>query len=436
MTREMRFADKASAHAYLLNQWREGLKAGNIQRAIEIDFIHYNHLVKPVEDREYWDRWQHDSFALRTAIAGEFATSFPTRARSAAEAGSGRFLVVNHNYSGLAHETQLSRNLHYLRQNGHAIDFDVAYLFGGDDDTRRKAAALYGVDAGAIRFLGASNYLDAGKKLDLLTRQQPYASLVYPSIFIMAYWMSLLCAHGNQKFLQLKYFPLHAGRMSGWGCGRKNASDQFVVHGHAFTQLSILDLLAGQQRVDSAVAAAPGAALAFGSISRPEKVANGSYNDFVLRLLERHPQAQYLYAGRPDSVGVIPEAVRAHSRSVPLGWVDPAESIRRFSIYVEPFPWGGGDMTLLALQAGLPYLTLGSEENRTIGLYDHLRLVAQPQADVLDFSFCCSVEEMESRFAALASDAGLRNALGAAWRRTLLDYRPPDADAWMRFLLE
>ena len=62
----MQFPDKDAAHAYLLSQWMEALAHGNVQRAIEIEFQHYNQLVKPGEDASLWNKWQADTVAYQT----------------------------------------------------------------------------------------------------------------------------------------------------------------------------------------------------------------------------------------------------------------------------------------------------------------------------------------------------------------------------------
>lgn len=430
----MQISDKYEAHSYLLKQWMEALAQGNVQRAIEVEFQHYNQLVKPGEDASLWDRWQADTLELRVAITGEFDRNFPLRSKKTL---SKRFLIVHHNYSGLAHESQLARNLEFLRKNGAPLEFEIVYLFGGSTEERAAAARLYQISLAAVGFLKSESYADAGKRLDDLTTKREYGTVIYPSIFPMAYWMSLFVAHGNQKFLQMKYFPLHAGRFSAWGCGRKNTERTIEINGCEFTQLSVLNPKQTSNKFSAPanrVTANLMNTISFGSISRPEKVGDATYNRFVIEMLDQHPDVTYLYAGREQNLGHIPKAVREHSRARALGWVNPEAIISRYQIYLESFPWGGGDMTLLALENAIPYLILDTPANRVVGIYNFLDVIAQSGPELLRFSFCDSISSLAERFGELVSNAELRQSLGKAWSNAINNYQPSDVDAWLSFV--
>ena len=431
----MSLQDKNAVHEFLLNKWIKAIEFRNIQSAVEIDFQHYNQLVKPGEDANFWDKWQSDTLDLRLKITREFVDSRPDRK---SDKLVNRFLVVHHNYSGLAHENQLARNLEFLRQQGATIEFDIVYLFGGSAIEGLTAARLYQIPVSSIIFLQASDYPDAGRRLDALTKLKEYGVVLYPTLFQMAFWMSLLVSHCNQKFLQMKYFPLHAGRFSAWGCGRKDALQTFQIKGCAYTQLSILNprQMQGYTTLapeDMKIGKSNG--INFGSISRPEKVGNPLYNEFIIDLLDRHPSATYLYAGREEQLQHIPSAVRSHPRAQALGWVVPEATIGHYHIYLESFPWGGGDMTLLALENEIPYLILDTPQNQIVGIYKFLDVIAaQSSTDLLRYSFCESIPILTQRFSELVANADLRMSLGKAWSNAIRKYKPSDVDAWIAFL--
>ena len=236
----------------------------------------------------------------------------------------------------------------------------------------------------------------------------------------------------------MKYYPKQAGRIAEWAGGRRTAEEMFTIRRCDFLQLETLDLgvdLLPESAISTTTSQATEQAMNFGSISRPEKVADPSYNRFVEMLLRERPSLNYLYAGRPDAVHVIPEAVRNLRNAIAIGWVNPAAAIRQFAIYLEPFPWGGGEMSLLALRAGIPYLSLGTEENIRFGMFDFLRLIAESGPEILQFSFCKTVDELRAKLLQLVDDASLRRQLGYAWRQQVNDWRPGDIDRWHQFLI-
>jgi glycosyltransferase involved in cell wall biosynthesis len=172
--------------------------------------------------------------------------------------------------------------------------------------------------------------------------------------------------------------------------------------------------------------------LSLGSISRPEKICDEIYNKFIADALKRHPNLDYLYTGRESALEIIPLEIRKNPRCISLGWVDPVRAIANFSIYLEPFPWGGGEMTLLAMQAGLPYLTLVTEENKLFGIYGFIERIAYRGDPLLQYSFCSTHIELTQRLDKLIEDHELRLKLGDAWRQAVEDFQPHSLESWRR----
>jgi glycosyltransferase involved in cell wall biosynthesis len=170
--------------------------------------------------------------------------------------------------------------------------------------------------------------------------------------------------------------------------------------------------------------------LTIGSISRAEKISSEKYNNFIYKLLDSQPTLTYLYTGEQSSISLIPERIRSHTRAESLGWVDPFTSISRFTIYLEPFPWGGGEMTFLALEHGLPYLILETKESLEVGIYGQIKCIAQDRDPILQFSFCGSISELNERIDKLVKNPELRFKLGQAWRQTFMDYQPQLMNHW------
>ena len=421
-------------HNEILSDWKSSILCGDINTAVILDFKHYNELVKSNEDQFLWDKWQIDTFEYRVNLQLKFEKFLISKKRNLE---SKRFLIVHHNYSGLANETQLVRNLEFIKKIKPNFEFEVAYLFGGNLKQQEAAIKLYNIPINSIYFLQSKNYVDAGNKLNWIVNNKSFASIVYPSIFPVAFWMSLYVNHDNQKFLQMKYFPKQVGRISEWGCGRKNHDNILIYNNDNFTQLSLLN----PKLINLKESFNPDLNLIkrinkihFGSISRPEKISNASYNDFIINLLENNTDISYLYTGREENCQLIPSQVRQHSRSFCLGWVVPEKVINDFDIYLEPFPWGGGDMTFLALQTGRPYLILDTPQNRIVGIYGFINYLALNQTGILQYSFCDNLKTLNSRFSQIVNDKDMAQELGSAWAAVIKSYQPNDIDSWIKFL--
>lgn len=424
---------KSDTHKKIFAEWKNAVGNGEFERAIQLDFYHYANLVKATEDIQYWDLWQLETYPIRAELSKRIMRVAPNQEFQGSEAAN-KFAVVNHNYSGLAHEVQLSRNIQFLRRQGIQLDFDVIYLFDSFPDAPHRAARLYQTPESNLIFLGADSYKTAADRLDLACRRFSYRTVIYPSIFIMAFWMSLFNPHPRQKFLQMKYYPWQAGRIAQWAGGRRGAGEHYSIHGFDFLQLETLDLEA-DYTPDGVQSSPATEGITFGSISRPEKIADQDYNRFIESVLGECPDLTYLYAGRQENINVIPEAVRRMPNAAHIGWVEPAAAIKNFAIYLEPFPWGGGEMSFLALKAGIPYLSLGTEENIRFGMFDFLRLIASSGADILQYSFCSTREELRRKLLQLADDPVLRQQLGDAWRLHIASWRPGDTERWYEFFM-
>lgn len=433
MNIKQELSDKTTLHRDLLAQWEAAIAEGDLEKAVRLDSIHYEKLVKRYEDVTYWDNWQSDTLASRNKLSIQFDKISPLRPKS--HNLENKFAIVFHNFSGLAHETQLARNLSYLRKMVQPLNFEVIYLFGDDLGNSELASKIYDIKPEAIHFLSAGWYVEAGQKLDFLVQRHKYHSILYPTVFWMAYWMSLFVSHSNQKFLQMKYYPLHAGRIKYWAGGQRNEVNFYQIRNCQFEQLPILDLKLSVELLENKTQETLPEKITIGSISRPEKIANNEYNMFIFSLVNQHADWLYLYTGKPESLSILPEYIRNHPRAQPLGWVDPLRVIHQFSIYLEPFPWGGGEMTLLALGSGRPYLTLETEESMRFGICPFIKIIANQQDEILQFSFCSSLEELKDRLVKLAADADLRLRLGEAWKKAVASYQPKGIERWIDFLL-
>ena len=97
--------------------------------------------------------------------------------------------------------------------------------------------------------------------------------------------------------------------------------------------------------------------------------------------------------------------------------------------YLESFPWGGGEMSLLSLEKEIPYLILETSPNRIVDVYNFLDVIAQSCSGRLQFSFCDGLATLASRLEELATYAEPRRVLGKASSQAINVYQPSDVDA-------
>lgn len=418
-----------SAHEYYL-AWCNAVLESQYDLAAKIDFMYYEKFIKPTENQEIWDQWQIDTFELRKKLTEEFIKYNPT---NSTREKTNRTLIVQHNFSGLAHETQLSRNIQSLKQMGQLIDFDVAYLFGKNNEKGYAASNIYQISSENIIFLQAQSYIDAGIRLNSYLIENRYDTVIYITNFFMAFWVSLITQHSNQKFLVLKYFPKQVGRIKEWACIRRTSSNNMNVQGGNFRQLDLMsldvygntDYINSKNKIDK---------ITFGSISRPEKASSENYNNFIQQTLSDNPSSVYLYTCRKGEEHKVNKGIREHAQAYSLGWVNPSIEINKFSIYLETFPWGGGDMTFFALNSGLPYLTLETEENRKVGILSIVERIMEYGDPELNFSICENQSILSERLNFLLNNENYRTHLGKLWKDACKRYKPIDIYPWLEFL--
>lgn len=122
--------------------------------------------------------------------------------------------------------------------------------------------------------------------------------------------------------------------------------------------------------------------VAIGWMGREEKLTP-AYGDAVATLLEANPHTIFVYTGR----GRIP-AFEDRLRSVAsrvrfIGWVDVANTIWTLDIYADSFPMGSGHTAFAAMQAGIPVVTLMTEDNEKNSAAAHVMQLWRNAGDEL-----------------------------------------------------
>jgi hypothetical protein len=98
-----------------------------------------------------------------------------------------------------------------------------------------------------------------------------------------------------------------------------------------------------------------------GAVARAEKIANRDYLAAVTGILQRHPQAVFLWTGNSELAEITAafQAAGVADRCHFLGWVDPTPYILAFDLFLETFPLTG-ITAAWSMALGKPMLSVGS----------------------------------------------------------------------------
>jgi hypothetical protein len=417
--------------------WNKAVSAQNYHAAYSIDLAYYFKYVKSEESLENWKLWQGCTFQRRKSLT----SSLPNLIEHTVGQGDGidRIAVYLPNFSGLAHEEVIASSIRYLRHHNYipgTVEVHVVFAFGSGALHKPIAVDFYTGSAASIHFLDAQDISEASRSFNILESRYRFRSVIYPSIFFFAFWSSLQVSHPNQKFIVGKYYPLQTGRLTAFAGGRVDEKMERLVNDEKWIQLSFLSMAVKGVK-SSKNAEFHDQARTFGSISRVEKTQDSCYTEFILEMLSECPEVMYLYTAGTRDYNKVPAAIRNNPRSLDLGWVDPPKAITSFTVYLEPFPFGGGLMSYLAVRSGLPYLVLVSDQMLEMGISNQLSVIAnESQSDILRLSFCFDTDALKDRLKLLISDIGLRRKLGDDWSKAVANYVPGDLGVWKSFYLE
>jgi hypothetical protein len=288
-----------------------------------------------------------------------------------------------------------------------------------------------------IVFLQAKNYTSAAISLDNFLEKLEIGTVVYPSIAFFCFWMSLICRHGNQKFLQMKYYPKQIGRISQWAGGEDGSSGiGRKVNGESF--LTLPADLHGLPRLASSRSYGLKTKLYIGSISRIEKIQDPNFYGTIKKLLKKYPFIEYLATGRPGDEKKIPRDILSTGQVTFVGWVEPTIFLGDLDIYIDPWPFGGGDMSYLAMVNGVPFITMQTELGQNAGPLSFIKHIAASSRDARKLMNCLPCDEVQffDVFESLVSSELKRAAIGRAWASACEVMSTLNDSRWRSFMFE
>ncbi len=105
-----------------------------------------------------------------------------------------------------------------------------------------------------------------------------------------------------------------------------------------------------------------------GVFGREEKLDNDAYWDCVSSIIERFPEALFIWSGRHERKSIIDRmsARNLEHRCKFAGWVDTQVYVNVIDLYVDSFPFPGGHTVVEAMLADTPVVSLVTDDARRI----------------------------------------------------------------------
>jgi glycosyltransferase involved in cell wall biosynthesis len=239
-------------------------------------------------------------------------------------------------------------------------------LFGSNDELLARAAAL-GVPV--------ESHAGAGGPHDWL-RSRMAANGESTAVWVSAPPTALFVFGARvapvQVFWSLKHHAVRSADIDGYLTYGSWGERERTFHGQRWTVCPVPLALDPRPRPEAEVRALRARfpqRLLFGTLAREEKIDSRPFLEAVAQILERHPDAGWVWTGRARHGG-IDAFFRARGlgdRCHFVGWVDTPLYAAILDVFLETFPLGCGITGYQALGAGVPLVSY-LEDNTVFGM--------------------------------------------------------------------
>jgi glycosyltransferase involved in cell wall biosynthesis len=341
---------------------------GNADAAMAAELIVYKAFVKAIEDEDHYERafaqWREPMAALGRKFHRDLA---PARAAN-------RVAFVFHSGTLLGHTEVLLRLLESLDRERWEVR---VYALTMSEPAFDERFAKLGIPT--------ETYVDnprwGAKPTGMLARAEWLREVLARDAMPTAVWVSLPVAATFtfamqvapvQVFWSLKHHPVSLPEIDGYLTYGSWGEREKVFHGRTWTVCPVplaLDPRPVDVKARAELRAKFPQRVLLGSLAREEKLDSRPYLESVAAILERNPDAGFLWTGRHFHPGI--DAFFAQrglaSRTHFVGWVDTALYASALDLFLETFPFGCGITGYQALAAGVPLVSY-LEENTVFGM--------------------------------------------------------------------
>ncbi len=435
------------------------LEAADFDAALKLEMTLYNQFVKVIETEQHFAectrRWVPMMTAAGRSLALPAATaSAPSQVQG--ETPRPKVAFVIHVAATEAHVEVVANILKGYRQLEHRPFEPLVYcLF----NTKPEMSALFQPAGVEVQFLdkqvkGRSTVARL-RYLREQTAVQGIDTLVWVSNPI---WMSL--AFGmrlarKQVWFALKYHDLSTpdvdAYLTGGGMSRfkEFAGRQWRVGQAGYDNLFDATLTPAAQVLRIELGAPPigvtpttGQRVILGTFGRAEKVRDPLFLAAICRILQQHPQALYLWAGREQDAGIQAAfeqaGVAAQTRFI--GWVNTRLYAQVLDVFLDSFPFPCGFTLYEALMASVPCVVMATTESLALGLHGYISpVLAGDDGMSGDAEKITAIYALDSDRPRLLLSHSIEQWCGAAdelirdaqWRRTVGDAGRQFAESYL-----
>jgi glycosyltransferase involved in cell wall biosynthesis len=348
----------------------QAIRAGDANTALAIEELIYPAFVKALEDEDHYER----CLARYREPLAELARKYRAPAARVADGARRRIGFLLHNGVVLGHTEVLFRLVESMDRA--AFEPRVYVLHHSTPEFLARARAL-GVEVAA--YDGPAQ--EAGGPLRHVQRLQwvrqrlardATPTAVWVSAPLTATFMFAMRVAPVQVFWSLRYHPVRLPEIDGYITYGSWAEEERTFHGQRWTVCPVplaLDTRAVPSAAVAEVRARYPHEVLLGSLAREEKLDSRAFLESVAEILERHPQAGFLWTGQKLHPGIEAFfrerglAERTHF----IGWVDTALYAAALDVFLETFPLGCGITGYQAMAAGVPLLSY-LEPNTVFGM--------------------------------------------------------------------
>jgi glycosyltransferase involved in cell wall biosynthesis len=420
------------------------LERREMDNAIRLESLVYEYYVKATETEAHFGAcmaWMEPLFA---ASGREWRKTLPPlpqpELRPPYKVG---FFI--HNASMLAHiEVLLNTLKGYRRLEEQPFEATV-YAFGGNSPEMEAALERIGVRLVMLDRRYPETRQSPWKRLlalrELLSEEGVH-ELVWVSLVTMlplAFGMRMAPV---QTWFAMKYRNYSNADIDGYLTG--SALTRFGTMAGRSWRMHILGVddwyAHAHEAKASEIRASLQAEIVLMTLARTEKMHDPQYLGAVVALLQAHPNAMFVWAGREEAPDVVARfrdgGVLERTRFV--GWVDTRLYAQVADIFLDSFPFPCGFTLFQAMAAGKPVVIYNSPEAAITGLWSFLRPLiegndgtADERAEVRtivgdeqapNISLARSPEDYVRLTSRLIVDAAARGAAGEASKAFMTRY--------------
>jgi len=326
-------------------------------QAYEIDVYVMEKLVKQSDSEALWREWQSSTYDIRKLIVAATklkSGKIPTKDKKPT------FLIYCP--SGLAHEIQLRSIINTLPDKKARI----IYAFNSPIKNTADFYAGLNIDFLYLQCDPAKPATSIEDKLSQLEKLTGPLHITIITTYVLAFWASVSNTNHSYGFFAMRFIPYQVGSISRWLTGGVgNTSDIYGQPWMIVTRPWVKEFEVTKH-------VKPQSKVRIGSISRESKIDSPGYLSIICNLLEVFPEAEFALTGRTIRQSTLNTFRKRglESRVMHLGWIEPSQGMSQIDLYLEPFPFGGGEMLYQAIANRIPFVYLAGDVGTNLAITD------------------------------------------------------------------